>query len=240
MWRRRPSVHFCGLRMATEASVGFSLKLEWKFRKTLWTKRSFMQICSVTDTLGISTHAGLLLWTIRVKCAVGSFRAVPTMRLWSQWLSSHWKGLLCVNEEFPPTFYIIYTIWVKPDIHEDTSSDCECSEDRRWWTPHFTEGRKWISVRTFQIYCPILIKFGVRDLLAILLSVFELGNIRAQGRLWFCGLREGCDFVGIGKALILWAQGRLWFCGHREGSDFVVVGKAVILWAQGMAVVFWA
>jgi len=105
------------------------------------------------------------------------------------------------NEKFPSNFNIIYPIWVKSvigDIHEDTSSDCEYREYRRWWTPHFTEGFKRISVHTFPIYCPILMKFSTRDLLAMLLTILELGNIRAQGRVWFCyGLIRNyiCAFI---------------------------------------------
>ena len=56
------------------------------------------------------------------------------------------------------------------------------------------------------IYCPILMKFSIRDLLALLLSVLELGNIRVQGSVWFCyGLTRNyiCAFI------ILKVNGRL-------------------------------
>ena len=47
-------------------------------------------------------------------------------------------------------------------------------------------GRKRISVRTFHIYCPIWVKFGVeRDLQVMLLSIYEFPTNRHRGRPYF-------------------------------------------------------
>jgi hypothetical protein len=46
------------------------------------------------------------------------------------------------------------------------------------WKPYVASGRKLIFTRTFHIYCPIRLKFGIRDLHMMLLSICEFRENR--------------------------------------------------------------
>jgi hypothetical protein len=44
----------------------------------------------------------------------------------------------------------------------------------------FTKGHKFISMRTFRMYCPIWVKFGTRELRVLLLSICDFVKIGAM------------------------------------------------------------
>jgi hypothetical protein len=97
-----------------------------------------------------------------------------------------------VNEFCVRTTHVSWPIVVKfcvTNVHRDLHNDNNFCENWHREKPHFTQGRKCISVRTCHSYCPIWVKFGTRHIMLLSFSEFR-DNRRREGCTCLTGVSE--------------------------------------------------
>jgi hypothetical protein len=166
---------------------------------------SFVEISSVTFILFLghkwfSARTSRISWPIWMKLCIVNFHGVSfrVCRLCKN-RSSESRTLLKGGVKL--CSYCLNSLWLlKKNVSymrcpQQFVEWLRVTRQSAHWEPYFIYGSKWISVRTFYIYCSIWVKFVVTNLHVMRLSIFECRENRR---------RESYTFrVGVNETIVI-------------------------------------